>query len=70
MSGKTSSSQVNLQFELKTPPRVDETYARVIATGAGVCIAPWDAFWRQRFDRVTDPDGNVVSLFANLPAQG
>jgi catechol 2,3-dioxygenase-like lactoylglutathione lyase family enzyme len=44
--------RVNLQFEL--------------GSAAGEYAAPWDAFWGQRFARVTDPDGNVVSLFAEL----
>jgi catechol 2,3-dioxygenase-like lactoylglutathione lyase family enzyme len=66
----SGSARVNLQFELDTPQQVDETYARVIAAGAGMYAAPWDAFWGQRFARVTDPDGNVVSLFAELPAPG
>jgi catechol 2,3-dioxygenase-like lactoylglutathione lyase family enzyme len=66
----SGSSRVNLQFQLDTPQQVNETYARVIAAGAGAYAAPWDAFWGQRFARVTDPDGNVVSLFAELPAQG
>ncbi|KQL48478.1 glyoxalase [Brevibacillus choshinensis] len=25
---------------------------------------PWDAFWGQRYAIVTDPDGNLISLFA------
>lgn len=62
----SGSGRVNLQFELETPQHVDETYARVIAAGAGIYMAPWDAFWGQRFARVTDPDENVVSLFADL----
>lgn len=66
----TGSGRVNLQFELESPQAVDETYARLIASGAGVYAAPWDAFWGQRFARVTDPDGNVVSLFADLPSEG
>jgi len=65
----SGSGRVNLQFQLETPYQVDDTYARVIAAGAGVYAAPWDAFWGQRFARVTDPDGNVVSLFADLPGQ-
>jgi len=65
----SGSARVNLQFQLETPHQVDEAYARVIAAGAGVYAAPRDAFWGQRFARVTDPDGNVVSLFAVLPAQ-
>ena len=56
----SGSVRVNLQFQLETPHQVDEAYARVIAAGAGVYAAPWDAFWGQRFARVTDPDGSVL----------
>ena len=65
-TGAEGGQRVNLQFECGSPAEVDETYARLIATGAGEYMAPWDAFWGQRFGRVTDPDGNVVSLFAPL----
>ena len=58
--------RVNLQFECGSPAEVDATYAKLIAIGAGEYKVPWDAFWGQRFGRVTDPDGNVVSLFAEL----
>lgn len=58
--------RVTLQFECASPAEVDTTYAALIALGAGVYKEPWDAFWGQRFGRVTDPDGNVVSLFAPL----
>ena len=66
----SGSARVNLQFQLESPEHVDQVYTRVVAAGAAEYAAPWDAFWGQRFARVTDPDGNVVSLFANLPEQG
>jgi uncharacterized glyoxalase superfamily protein PhnB len=31
-------------------------------------LAPWDAFWGQRYATVLDPDGNSVDLFAALPS--
>lgn len=62
----TGGQRVNLQFELDSPAAVDATYARLVAAGAGKYAPPWDAFWGWRFGRVTDPDGNVVSLFAEL----
>jgi uncharacterized glyoxalase superfamily protein PhnB len=58
--------RVNLQFELDSPAAVDLAYNRLVSAGAGEYASPWDAFWGQRFARVTDPDGNVVSLFAEL----
>jgi len=27
---------------------------------------PWDAFWRQRYSCVQDPDGNQIDIFADL----
>ena len=65
----SGSGRVNLQFQPGTPHQVDDTYARVIDAGASVRPAPWDAFCVQRFARVTDPDGTVVSLFADLAGQ-
>jgi uncharacterized glyoxalase superfamily protein PhnB len=56
--------RVNLQFEQDSPAAVDSAYERLVAAGVGEYAARWDAFWGQRFGRVIDPDGNVVSLFA------
>ena len=58
--------RVNLQFEIGSPAEVDAAYDKLTGEGADDYKAPWDAFWGQRFARVTDPDGNVVSLFADL----
>ncbi len=64
----TGGQRVNLQFEVDSPAAVDSTYKKLLAAGGNEYAAPWDAFWGQRFGRVTDPDGNVVSLFADLEA--
>jgi catechol 2,3-dioxygenase-like lactoylglutathione lyase family enzyme len=55
-----------LAFECASPAEVDETYARVVGAGFHGEKAPYDAFWGQRYANVTDPDGNVVDLFAAL----
>jgi uncharacterized glyoxalase superfamily protein PhnB len=62
----SGGQRVNLQFEVESADKVDTLYAELLRVGAGEYAAPWDAFWGQRFARVTDPDGNVVSLFAEL----
>jgi uncharacterized glyoxalase superfamily protein PhnB len=59
--------RVALAFECSSPGEVDATYARVVAGGFRSKKAPWDAFWRQRYAQVIDPDDNVVDIFAQLP---
>jgi uncharacterized glyoxalase superfamily protein PhnB len=53
-----------LAFKCANPADVDATYQRVIAAGYKSEVAPWDAFWGQRYATVIDPDGNKVDLFA------
>ena len=47
-----------------TPADVDATYAMLTGSGSAGHLAPWDAFWGQRYAIVLDPDGNHVELFA------
>jgi uncharacterized glyoxalase superfamily protein PhnB len=49
---------------------VDATYQRVLAAGHRGKVAPFDAYWGQRYATVLDPDGNAVDLFARLGEQG
>lgn len=39
-------------------PDVDAYYAKAIAAGAQSILAPHDAFWGDRFCKVSDPDGH------------
>ena len=55
-----------LAFECESPADVDATYARLVEAGYDGKKEPYDAFWGQRYANVTDPDGNVVDLFAAL----
>ena len=50
-------------------PRRRRRDLRRSSTGSGSPghLAPWDAFWGQRYAIVLDPDGNHVELFAPLP---
>jgi catechol 2,3-dioxygenase-like lactoylglutathione lyase family enzyme len=61
--------RMNLAFECASPAEVDAVHAKVTAAGHVSKTAPWDAFWGQRYAQVVDPDGNVVDLFATLPAR-
>ena len=55
-------------FLCDSPDEVDRVYRELLDAGAGSHKEPWDAFWGQRYAQVLDPDGNVVDLFASLPA--
>ncbi|HYN73987.1 MAG TPA: VOC family protein [Nakamurella sp.] len=57
----------SLAFLADSPQSVDETYQELMAAGYHGHLAPWDAFWGQRYAVVHDPDGHTVDLFAALP---
>ncbi len=63
-----SGHRVGLAFLCDDAADVDSTYAKVISAGYASSKAPWDAFWGQRYAVVVDPDGNLIDLFAPLPA--
>jgi catechol 2,3-dioxygenase-like lactoylglutathione lyase family enzyme len=62
------SPRSSLAFECTDPAEVDATYAAMTSAGFDGHLAPWDAFWGQRYATLRDPDGNGVDLFASLPA--
>ncbi|GEL21336.1 glyoxalase [Pseudonocardia sulfidoxydans NBRC 16205] len=61
--------RIGLAFLLDDPAAVDAAYAELTAAGHHGELAPFDAFWGQRYATVQDPDGNGVDLFAPLPAE-
>lgn len=63
-----TSSQVSLAFECDQPDDVDTLYKELVDAGYDGHLAPWDAFWGQRYAVVHDPDGNGVDLYAALPS--
>lgn len=65
----TGSHHVAFAFQASSPAEVDETYARLTGAGYAGRVAPWDAFWGQRYATVIDPDGNAIDLYAPLPEQ-
>lgn len=56
--------RIALAFECDSPAEVDRVYAGLLDAGGRGHRGPWDAFWGQRYAQVTDPDGNVVDLYA------
>ncbi|NIA25961.1 MAG: glyoxalase [Gammaproteobacteria bacterium] len=53
-------------FLCDDPTEVDATFRRLVDAGYESALAPWDAFWGQRYATVHDPDGNAIHLFAGL----
>lgn len=62
--------RIGLAFACDDPAGVDSVHGDLVAAGYESHLAPWDAFWGQRYATVHDPDGNSVDLFAPLPTAG
>ena len=58
--------RMGMALECACPTAVDEIHARLVALGHASAKDPWDAFWGQRYAVLTDPDGNLVDLYAPL----
>lgn len=59
--------RMGVAFLCDSPSEVDAKYAEMTGAGYRGHKEPWDAFWGQRYAQITDPDGNIVDLFAPLP---
>lgn len=59
------SGNLELAFHCADPNAVDKLYAEVTDAGYTGHLAPFDAFWGQRYAVLVDPDGNKVALYAN-----
>ncbi|WP_020523713.1 VOC family protein [Catelliglobosispora koreensis] len=60
----TGSARVAFAFECRGPAEVDKHYASLTAAGAQSVKEPYDAPWGQRYATVSDPDGNLIDLYA------
>ncbi|GAA4819670.1 VOC family protein [Actinomycetospora corticicola] len=60
----TGNGRVGLALECGSPAEVDAAYERLVDAGYRGHLAPFDAFWGQRYAAVLDPDGVGVDLFA------
>lgn len=49
-----------------TPAEVDAVADALNGAGHTLAVAPWDAFWGQRYATVRDPDGYQIDIFAPL----
>lgn len=58
--------RIGLAFRCDGPADVDEIHQHLVEAGHKSHLAPFDAFWGQRYATVLDPDGNPVDLFAPL----
>jgi catechol 2,3-dioxygenase-like lactoylglutathione lyase family enzyme len=63
----TGNGRVGLALECGSPAEVDAAYERLVGAGYRGHLAPFDAFWGQRYASVLDPDGVGVDLFAASP---
>jgi len=63
---RESGNEVSLAFECADPGQVDEIYSRMVDACFHGEKEPWDAFWRQRYAQLADPDGVPVDLYAPL----
>jgi uncharacterized glyoxalase superfamily protein PhnB len=62
----SGAGRMALALRLPDAPGVDAAYEAAVAAGHHGELAPFDAFWGQRYATVRDPDGNAVDLFAAL----
>lgn len=58
--------RVGLAFLCDGPQEVDDLATKLVEAGYRSHLAPFDAFWGQRYATIFDPDGNPVDLFAPL----
>ena len=65
----TGSGRATLAARCDSPAEVDRLHAELSALGSGSHLAPFDAFWGQRYATVLDPDGIRVDLYAALPGE-
>jgi uncharacterized glyoxalase superfamily protein PhnB len=58
--------RIGLAFLCESAAGVDALHSTLTNAGYRSHVAPFDAFWGQRYATVLDPDDNPVDLFAQL----
>ncbi|MFN7151895.1 MAG: VOC family protein [Microthrixaceae bacterium] len=61
----SSGHRMALAFDCGSAGGVDRAHQMVVEAGHASHLAPFDAFWGQRYAVVHDPDGNAVDLFSD-----
>jgi catechol 2,3-dioxygenase-like lactoylglutathione lyase family enzyme len=62
----TGVGRITLAAQCDSPADVDRLHDQLAAIGRGSQLAPFDAFWGQRYASVLDPDENRLHLYASL----
>jgi uncharacterized glyoxalase superfamily protein PhnB len=62
----TGVGRITLAAQCDSPADVDRLHDQLAAIGRGSHLAPFDAFWGQRYASVLDPDANGLHLYAPL----
>ena len=60
--GPSPSTATVLQFRLGSRAAVDEMYESLTRAGYRGHLAPFDAFWGNRYCEVDDPDGHAIGF--------
>lgn len=60
----SNHSAFAIEFDSKED--VDKAVDKIREAGYEIEKEPWDAFWGQRYSIVSDPDGYLIDLYANL----
>lgn len=58
--------RLGLHFKFSSLYQLEQCYAALMDLGYISVTVPYDTKWGERYAEVSDPDGNVVSLFAHL----
>lgn len=61
-----AGSNITLCHKVTQALEVDVLYKKIVEAGYDKVKEPWDAFWKQRYASVQDPDGNQIDIFADL----
>ena len=57
---------VSLHFKFENASKVEATYREMVQKGYKAVTLPHDTSWGECYAEISDPDGNIVSLFAHL----